>query len=243
MKTFNSVRMTAAVVSAALLLVTAQARAALLAYDFPAPPFAGNATFGTSYTLANEFVVGSSDISVTAVGAFNSGAGGFTVSYPVAIYADAGSGTWTRLDTTLFTFSPTSPGDHTIGSAQFHTLDSSVTLNAGSTYAIVGANYGVAGNDLFDSAEPYNPANGVTSFQGGPAITMANPNNAFFVEGDTLPGTLSGVTSFNVALPLAGATFEFTAVPEPINYALAAFGLCAGGICFGGRFVRKLART
>jgi hypothetical protein len=37
--------------------------------------------------------------------------------------------------------------------------------------------------------------------------------------------------------------FQVTAVPEPINYALAAFGLCVGGISFGRRFVRKLTRA
>jgi hypothetical protein len=37
--------------------------------------------------------------------------------------------------------------------------------------------------------------------------------------------------------------FTVTAVPEPINYALAAFGLCVGGISFGRRFVRKLTRA
>lgn len=37
--------------------------------------------------------------------------------------------------------------------------------------------------------------------------------------------------------------FQVTAVPEPISYALAAFGLCVGGVSFGRRFVRKLART
>jgi hypothetical protein len=34
--------------------------------------------------------------------------------------------------------------------------------------------------------------------------------------------------------------FQVNAVPEPSNYALAAFGLC---ICFGWRFIRKLARA
>jgi hypothetical protein len=37
--------------------------------------------------------------------------------------------------------------------------------------------------------------------------------------------------------------FQVTAVPEPINYALAGFGLCVGGISFGRRFVRKLTRA
>jgi hypothetical protein len=36
---------------------------------------------------------------------------------------------------------------------------------------------------------------------------------------------------------------QITAVPEPINYALATFGLCVGGISFGRRFVRKLSRA
>ena len=47
--------------------------------------------------------------------------------------------------------------------------------------------------------------------------------------------TIGGVVAFD--------NIQITAVPEPINYALATFGLCVGGISFGRRFVRKLARA
>jgi hypothetical protein len=66
------------------------------------------------------------------------------------------------------------------------------------------------------------------------SLNSVNFNSA---SGSTLyfQDTLSGFVAFD--------NFQLTAVPEPINYALAVFGLCVGGICFGRRFVRKLSRT
>ncbi len=47
--------------------------------------------------------------------------------------------------------------------------------------------------------------------------------------------TIGGTVGFD--------NIQITAVPEPINYALAAFGLCVGGISFGRRYVRKMTRA
>ena len=67
----------------------------------------------------------------------------------------------------------------------------------------------------------------------------------FNTASPSLSGTIffrNTVNSGSVGLA-AFDNFQVTAVPEPINYALAAFGLCVGGICFGRRFLRKLARA
>ena len=59
------------------------------------------------------------------------------------------------------------------------------------------------------------------------SASVSSPSTLYFQN-----TIFSGIVGFD--------NLQVNAVPEPSNYALAAFGLC---ICFGRRFIRKLARA
>jgi hypothetical protein len=241
MRPWNYLRLTIATAATALVLVATQAGASV-AYDFTG--LSGNQPGGTAWLFGNEFVVNSS-VQVTAVGTFETsdGAWGAGVSVPVAIYAYDG-GAWNVVSGTSKTFTSASSGNYHNG-AQFQTLGSAITLDPG-TYAIVGANYDSALLPVWSAfwgGPPYG------SFDGGGAIVTGDSyhsgKNVFYDSAATLPSTLSGSLTYdyNSHTPgYGGATFEFTPVPEPVNCAMAVFGLGAAGTALGRRLIRKLVR-
>jgi hypothetical protein len=192
--------------------------------------------------LGNVFTVNSS-INVTAVGAFVGGSS-LGVTVPVAIYGfNPGTTLWDQVAGTYTTFSGTPP--QLTGTAWFQDLNSPVTLNPGTIYAIVAANYGVPGAD---SHNVYWSGGTPPTFTGSPYISMGDPNNALFSRGPTtLDANLPGVGDFlNGGLgygqiggtfpAFAGATFDFTPVPEAATFGAAAVGLL--GLVYIGRFAR-----
>jgi hypothetical protein len=224
---------TLAGVAVATLLVASQAQA-IIAYSYPTT-MVGNQS-GGPYILGNEFVV-NSPISVTAVGAFESG-GSLGATVPVALYQLSGT-TWNQVGGTYESFSGT-VGTLVGNNARFQNLASPVTLNAG-TYAIVAANYGAPGAMNWNNN--VSPVGGPITFNtGAGAITMAGPSvSAFWASGSTLGPTLSGVNEGNWEYPnptFAGATFDFnfTPVPEVAHFALAGVGLL--GLVYVGRYAR-----
>jgi hypothetical protein len=170
------------------------------------------------------------------VGAFDSGNDGFgSATVPVALYGLNGT-TWSQVAGTSASFSGNA--DTLVGSARFQDLASPVTLNPG-TYAIVAANYGVTGTTLWNAglASPGDPR--ITFQNSSSAVAMASPNTAFYSIGvTTLGGTLSDLSygSFGSQPILAGATFDFTPVPEAATYGAAAVGLL--GLVYIGRYAR-----
>jgi hypothetical protein len=247
MKTRNSVKIYSVVV-VAVLLVAAQARA-IVAYDFPATP--DRTSVLGSFELANIFQVGAQDIVVTKVGAADYGAPGFVGNVPVAIYSWSGS-QWNQVSGTYYNFTGT-PSDLE-GGARFHTLAAPVTLNAGGVYAIFGANFGTA-NPYWNASGTHTDINGAATFGGGSAITMGavfggNTDRGWFTTGSGLPPSISGGSYVNYGANLfggnpgtpsfAGATFDFTPVPEATAFGAAAVGLL--GLVYIGRYAR-LRRT
>jgi hypothetical protein len=238
MRTLNSRRILGGLVLAALFVAT-QARA-IIAYEFPGT-MVGNQYAGQGATpliLGNEFVV-NSPISVTALGAFNSGNAGFwngatAVTVPVAIY-QLTAGVWNQVSGTSLSFS----GDagSLVGSARFQNLVSPVTLNPG-TYAIVAANYNAIGAQAWNAS--VNPAAPHPVFQTtSDAITMAL-DGAFSGVGTTLGGTLSDLSygAYDASIPqYAGATFDFTPVPEVATFGVAAVSLL--GLVYFGRYAGR----
>ena len=235
MRPCNSMKMIAAIVVTSLLLVATQAQA-ILAYDFPTG-LVGNDHPDTAYVVGNIFMV-NSDISVTAVGAFNSGGLGFSVPVPVAIYqlqTPGGGGTWSQVSGTSYTFSDNSYT--TDGTAQIHDLTDAVTLHSG-TYAIVAANYGITANPdwLVTTTHPATP---VASYQNtSTAITdRFGFHSVFWAFGSGLPDpsdSLTGSGYEDLTAPVAGATFDFTPVPEVTAFGAAAVGLL--GLVYIGRY-------
>ena len=230
-------KMIAAIVVTSLLLVATQAQATL-AYEFPTGLVGNGEPPPTTppYVMGNIFVV-NSDISVTAVGAFNSGGGGFSVSVPVAIYqfqTPGAGGTWSQVSGTYYNFSGNNY-DTTDGTAQIHDLTVAVTLHSGSTYAIVAANYGITDNPDWDVhwAHPTTP---VASYQNtSTAITdSTGPNSVFWAYGSGLSDPLTGNGYLDLTAPVAGATFDFTPVPEVTAFGAAAVGLL--GLVYIGRY-------
>ena len=242
MKTWNSIKISSAVV-VAVLLVTAQAQA-IVAYNFPVTP--DSTVASGSYELANIFTVGTSPLEVTKVGAADYGAPGFSGNVPVAIYSWNGS-QWNQLSATYHVFSGT-PSDLE-GGARFYTLATPVMLNAGGVYAIFGANFGAA-NPFWQASGTHTVPGQAPSFGGGSSITMGavfgvNPDRGWYTGGTTLPGSVSGGTLVNYGSGLfgapgtpsfAGATFDFTPVPEAAAFGAAAVGLL--GLVYVGRYAR-----
>jgi hypothetical protein len=223
MKTLNSLKVSGVVVVGFILLMTTCAQAAIVAYNFPST-LAGNETSDGAVVVGNQFQV-NSPISVTAVGAFNDVNNGntFNGTIQVAIY-DLSTGL--QVPFTSASFSGTSPGTQ-VGTAWFQDLGSPVTLNPG-TYAIVGANYGNPAEPLWWVGNPHTDT--VTFQSASAAISMDAPTGGVEL-GSTLPATYSPLVFKTDPTPsYAGATFEFTAVPEVANYGAVSAGLL-GLVC------------
>jgi hypothetical protein len=242
MNAWDSMKLSSAM-AVAVLLVAAKAQA-VVAYNFPVTPDRTSAS--GSYELANIFQVGSQDILVTKVGAADYGAPGFIGTVPVAIYSWSGS-QWNQVSGTYHDFTGT-PSDLE-GGARFYTLPTSVTLNAGGVYAIFGANFGV-NNPYWDASVRHTDINGAATFGGGSAITMgavfgSGTDRGWFTGGSTLPANISGGNLVNYGSTLfgapgtpsfAGATFDFTPVPEAAAFGAASIGLL--GLVYVGRYAR-----
>ena len=250
MKTCNSMKISSAL-AVAVLLVAAQAQA-IVAYNFPATPDSTSSS-GT-LRVGNIFQVnptpGLEKALVTRVGVADFGASGFSGTVPVAIYSWSGS-QWNQVAGTYHEFSGTPSSLE--GGAAFYTLPTPVTLNAG-VYAIIGANFGSA-NPYWSASGTHTDINGAATFGGGPYLTMgavfgANTDRGLFINGATLPPNFSGGTLVNYGANLfggnpgtpsfAGATFDFTPVPEAAAFGAAAIGLL--GLVYIGRYAR-LRRT
>lgn len=234
------------VIAVSVLLVAAQAQA-IIAYNFPVTPDGTSASGG--YVLANIFQVGSENISVTRVGAADYGAPGlpgFVGTVPVAIYSWSGS-QWNQVAGTYHDFTGT-PGSLE-GGASFYTLPTAVTLNAGGVYAIFGANFGSA-NNYWSASGTHTDINGAATFGGGSSITMGavlpgGTYRGWYTAGTSLPGSIGGGTKVTYGAGLfgptgtpsfAGATFDFTPVPEAAAFGVAAIGLL--GLVYIGRYAR-----
>ena len=243
MKRWQSVKICSAVV-VAVVLVAAQARA-IVAYNFPTTPDSTSASGGLD--IANIFRVGTSPIEVTRIGAADYGAPGFNGNVPVAIYSWSGS-QWNQVSGTFYNFTGTA--DPLQGGTRFHTLTTPVTLNAGGVYAIFGANFG-ANNPYWNASGTHTDINGAAAFGGGSYITMgavfgSSTDRGWFANGTTLPGSISGGSYVNYGATLfggnpgtpsfAGATFDFTPVPEATAFGAAAIGLL--GLVYVGRYAR-----
>ncbi len=244
MKTWNSMKVSS-VVAVAVLLVGARAQA-IVAYNFPVTPDRTSAS--GSYELANIFQVGSQNISVTRVGAADYGAPGFVGTVPVAIYSwSVSQSQWNQVAGTYHDFTGTP--SNLEGGASFYTLPSAVLLNAGGIYAIFGANFGSA-NPYWSASGTHTDINGAATFGGGSSITMgaALPGGTYrgwYTAGTSLPGSIAGGTKVNYGSTLfgppgtpsfAGATFDFTPVPEAAAFGAAAVGLL--GLVYIGRYAR-----
>ena len=246
MKTWNSMKVSSAVV-AAVLLMAAQAQA-IVAYNFPGTP--DSTVASSSFQVANIFQVGTSPIEVTKVGAADYGAPGFSGNVPVAIYSWNGS-QWNQVAGTYHNFTGT-PSDLE-GGARFYTLPTAVTLNAGGVYGIFGANFGSA-NPFWQASGTHTDPTMAPSFGDGSYITMgavfpSGTDRGWYTGGSTLNGSISGGTLVNFGSGLfvpqgtpsfAGATFDFTPVPEAAAFGAAAIGLL--GLVYVGRYAR-LRRT
>jgi hypothetical protein len=249
MKTWNSMKICSAVV-VAVLLVAAQAQA-IVAYNFPATPDSTSAS--GSLRVGNIFQVnpipGLNQALVTRVGVADYGAPGFSGNVPVAIYSWSGS-QWNEVAGTSHVFSGNPP---LVGGTAFYTLPTPVTLNAG-VYAIMGANLGL-GNPYWNASGTHTDISGAATFGGGPYITMgavfgANTDRGWLTGGSDLPASIGGGTFVNYGANLfggnpgtpsfAGATFDFTPVPEATAFGAAAIGLL--GLVYIGRYAR-LRRT
>lgn len=231
----------------AVLLMAAQAQA-IVAYNFPGTP--DSTVASSSFEVANIFQVGTSPIEVTKVGAADYGAPGFSGNVPVAIYSWNG-GQWNQVAGTYHDFTGT-PTDLE-GGARFYTLPTPVMLNAGGVYAIFGANFGAA-NPFWQASGTHNNPSLAPAFGGGSSITMgavfgANTDRGWYTGGSTLNSSISGGTLVNFGSGLfgasgtpsfAGATFDFTPVPEAAAFGAAAIGLL--GLVYVGRYAR-LRRT
>ena len=236
MRTWNSMKTSGAVLIATLL-AAAQAQA-IIAYNFPSG-LVGNQTVVTDpLILGNEFKVNSA-INVTAVGAFENGNGIFEAVIPVAIYNYSG-GTWSQVAGTYTTFSGAVGTPN--GSAKFQNLVAPVTLSPG-TYAIVAANYGFATGERNWNANETPGANRATFQNSSTAISMDAAYTSFYATGTSLNPTLSGLSegswtgTWAAGTPtFAGATFEFTPVPEAAHFAMAGIGLL--GLVYIGRYAR-----
>jgi hypothetical protein len=247
MRTSNSMAILAGV-AVAVLLVAAHAQAITdVAYNFPTG-LVGNETDPQAHILGNEFTVNSA-INVTAVGAFASG-GSLGATIPVAMY-QLTSGTWYKMLDTVDSFSGNvgspllSAPTRQVGSALMQDLNSPVPLTPGGTYAIVAANYGVAGALDWNVLRTYTT---VPTFQTeSSAITMGNmgspPETALFGYGATLDATitLSGGNWGNPTPAFAGATFEFEPVPEAATFGAAGVGLLA--LVYIGRYARLRSKV
>jgi hypothetical protein len=111
------------------------------------------------------------------------------------------------------------------------------------------ANLG-SGNPYWDASAGHSNPSQAPSFGGGSYITMgavfgANTDRGWFAVGSTLPGTISGGSFVNYGSGLfgapgtpsfAGATFDFTPVPEATAFGAAAIGLL--GLVYIGRYAR-----
>jgi hypothetical protein len=247
MKTWNSMKVASAV-AVAVLLGAAPAQA-IIAYDFPVSP--DRTTAVGPFEVANIFQVGSSPIEITRVGAADYGAPGFSDTIPVAIYSWNGT-QWEQVPGTYHAFSGMA-GDLE-GGARFYTLPTPVTLNAGGVYAIFGANFGAA-DPFWNASGSHTDINGAATFGGGSWITMGavfggTTDRGWYTGRAVLPDVISGGTFVNYGWNLfggnpgtpsfAGATFDFTPVPEAAAFGAAAIGLL--GLVYVGRYAR-LRRT
>jgi len=190
---------------------------AIIAYQNPAGDY-GNQP-GGNWVVGLQFTVGSTPLSVTALGAFDNNQDGWTDPVSVEIY-DFNSQTIVGSEVT---FSGASgPSEGTLGydgGSRFLSV-TPFTLNAGVTYMVVAAGYGT------DGEQNYNAAVAPPIGQGVPTLIQATPyitvDNNYYTSGTSMvfPTTLDGGPDPRYA----AGTFEFTLVPEPSTLALAGLG-------------------
>jgi hypothetical protein len=162
------------------------------------------------WALGNDFTV-NTPITVTALGAFDSGSDGiFTSPVDVALY-DADSG---ALVSQVVNFSTASPGV-AIGGSRFKDLVVSLNLPAGFHGSIVGSNYGGAGGTEVNGNAFLQTPNWSLNTGGG-AISLTTSGRYVSSTTSVFPTTLF----LNGGNPLfAAGTFAFVPIPEPGEYA------------------------
>ena len=246
MRIWNSVRISEAV-AAATLFVAAQAQATI-AYNYPGGAFYGNqGEYPGNLSLGNVFTV-SSPITVTALGAFDSGGDGIGGSgVQVAIYQlnlDGTTITSGTLAVGSMTFSGSAQALYEDSNTRVASLPGAVQLDAG-TYMVVANRYGTTANGASELDYNAYVANGL----GDPNPLSANPTAGVtfgpsYVNTDgtlTWEGALPGGWAF-VGTPTPGApgygagNFDFTPVPEVTAFGAAAVGLL--GLVYIGRYAR-----
>ena len=220
MRTSNSLRIIGGV-AVAVLLVAEQA-SAIIAYQNPSGNY-GNQP--GDYVVGLQFTVGASPLSVTQLGAFDNGQNGWAAPVSVAIY----NFTTHSIVGSTATFSGTSGVNlGTLGSdggSRFLPV-TPFTLNAGQTYMVVAAGYGVGREENYNAGLPPSIA-----LHQGAGITVGNN---YYTSGT---GMLFPATMDAAPYPRYGAgTFEFAPVPEAAQFAMAGVGLL--GLVYIGRYVR-----
>ncbi|MBN8248196.1 MAG: DUF4082 domain-containing protein [Verrucomicrobia bacterium] len=181
-----------------------------------------------AFTLGFQFRA-TSDLTVTALGAYDYLGDGFATSHTVGIWrADGGDPIAT---TTL------SAGTTASLRGQFRFGDiPGVTLSAGTEYVIGASEFFGATKDIYTGGIP------VSAFSVDPNLTFLGARGSGEADGLNFPGV-----HFDPGSPTTfGANFEFVVVPEPSVAALLAVGGLAGAVALrrrsgsgGGAVVRK----
>jgi hypothetical protein len=258
MRTANSLRIIGGVAVAALWVAaqTAVQAQPTIAYNFPVSPLLVGNQVG-NFSLGTVFTVGTTPVSIDALGAFDNGADGIGgVGVNVAIYEITLSGTpvndGTVVGTTLIGGTLETPSVLFSGTAQSLIPGTDtrvagiapVTLEGG-TYMVVANNYGATASE--DDYNPYyppgspsganaasaNPAFGVTFLAGGFHNTDSSLSwgSTLSLSGWTIDGDYGGSPS---SPRYAAGNFEYDLVPEPSGFAIAGLGLL-------GLYIRRYA--
>lgn len=195
-----------------LLALLAPVRAAVVAYDLPAPA-TGNQNydgrFGMDFTVLQP-------IRVVGLGAFDSDANGIAASVPagrnveISLWLQTGPTTGTRLTSLEFV----GAGDPLLGGHRFRDLASPLELAPG-TYTIAAACYGTEPlwNDSLDpTIGPARALNGGGALAFGLARYAAG---AAFTEYPNNVGPFGDFVSSNQYYLFLGPSFSYELVPEP----------------------------
>jgi hypothetical protein len=223
MRTLNSFRIVAGVAAAALF--AASQASATIAFQNPAGNY-GNWTGGPG-VLGLQFTVGSSDLSVTRLGAFDNNQDGWSAPVSVAIY-DFNS---QSIVGSMVNFSGSSgPNLGTLGSdggSRFLPV-TPFTLNAGGAYMVVAAGYAGPSGEL-----AYN-------IDLGPSPALTQAPDISLGENKFAVGSSMTFPDFEYGSPgqraFAAGTFDFTPVPEAAAFGAAGVGLL--GLVYIGRYAR-----
>jgi PEP-CTERM motif-containing protein len=195
---------------------------------------------GTPFNLALEFTV-NNPISVSAVGVYDSTIGnngsGFGAPVQVGIYSENNQ----NLPVAPVTL-PAGVSGTVIGSAQFQTLGSAVTLNPGTYMVIVSGMGSTAAPDwnyyYFQNGVSPTPANPLIFDGDGGALTVGGSYYSITPTFST-PANDPNYTEDFFQDQYAAGTFVYTVVPEPSVSQLALMGVGLFGLIKLGRKFRK----